>query len=405
MINSRRRTLRSVPRTARHLLRGWVKLGLAGGLEGSGLGEVARLVRTWVAGARIHVLAYHRVVDALPEDGPINPSLCITADVFRRQMEQLRRQFLVLPLSYVVRAIEGELEVPHDAVAVTFDDGYRDVRLRAAPVLAELGIPATVFIPTGFAEAEGRARLLPHDRLYAALWAAGRRGLALGRLGDSETALLLSRAARAMDVAGPAAAVEDLIRATPAATLGRIIDALEAAAGAPPLDEGAAVLAPAEVRGLADAGWEIGAHTVGHVVLTHEAPSERRRQLVTSKADLERWSGRPCRYFAYCNGFHNPHLVAELRRAGYEGAVTTCDRPNLVGRGDRFRISRKVLWEAHARGPHGRFSPALSTANLHDSFGALGLTAPVDGEVLQPTDDDDEPHDQSPSPAEVELAY
>ena len=57
------------------------------------------------------------------------------------------------------------------------------------------------------------------------------------------------------------------------------------------------------------------------------------------------------------------------------------------------------------RGPRGAFSTALSAAHLHDTFGSLGLTAPVDGEVAQaelpePLDDD-----LDSQPTEVELAY
>jgi hypothetical protein len=70
------------------------------------------------------------------------------------------------------------------------------------------------------------------------------------------------------------------------------------------------------------------------------------------------------------------------------------------------------LWEAHARGPNGAFSPALSAAHLHDLFGALGLTRPVDGEMhqaenlslqtpMRPIDFDSDTH----QPTEVELAY
>ncbi|MGZ3442753.1 MAG: polysaccharide deacetylase family protein [Polyangia bacterium] len=379
-------------------VRDWIKLGLATCVEGSGLGLAGRALRTYVAGARIHVLGYHRVVDRIDFDGAVNPSLCITTDAFRRQMEQLRARFVILPLSYVVRAVAGEISIPHDAAAVTFDDGYRDVLLRADPILRELAIPATVFIPTGFAQAAGSARILPHDRLYAGAWAARRSGRGFAGVGDSETELLLSRAERVLATHGPAGVVEDLIGAAPAATLARIIDQLEAAFGPPPLDEGARVLAPAEVRTLADRGWEIGGHTVGHVVLTHESPEEQRRQLVSSKAALESWSGQPCRYFAYCNGYHSPSLVRELRRAGYEGAVTTCDRPNPSTGGDPFRITRKVLWEAHTRDPAGAFSPSLSAAHLHDTFGTLGLTTPVDGEVA----DGDYDHSHV---TEVELAY
>jgi peptidoglycan/xylan/chitin deacetylase (PgdA/CDA1 family) len=390
----------------RKQLRKWVKLGLATAIEATGAGTLYRALRTTASGARVHVIGYHRVVDRIDWDGPVNPSLCITSDAFRRQMEQLRARFVVLPLSYVVRAIAGELELPHDAAAVTFDDGYRDVVLRADPILRELDIPATVFVPTGFAEARGRDQLLPHDRLYAAAWAAQRSGRGLGGIGDTDTALLLARADRVLAESGPAGVVEDLIASTPAGSLARVIDVLEAAFGGPPLDDGAHVVSPADVRALAEHGWEIGAHTVGHVVLTHEPFAEQRRQIEASKRALETWSGRPCRYFAYCNGFHSPALVAELRRAGYEGAVTTCDRPNPAGGGDPFRINRKVLWEGHIRGPRGAFSRSLSAAHLHDTFGTLGLTAPVDGAVAQhelcEACDDDE---LDPQPTEVELAY
>jgi peptidoglycan/xylan/chitin deacetylase (PgdA/CDA1 family) len=36
-------------------------------------------------------------------------------------------------------------------LAVTFDDAYRSISERALPLLAELGIPGTVFVPTDFA--------------------------------------------------------------------------------------------------------------------------------------------------------------------------------------------------------------------------------------------------------------
>ncbi|MCA1665494.1 MAG: polysaccharide deacetylase family protein, partial [Myxococcales bacterium] len=185
-------------------LRDWVKLGLATAVESTGLGRAVRAVRTATSGARIHVLGYHRVVDRIDYDGAVNPSLCITAEAFRRQMEQLRERFVVLPLSYVVRAVTGEIDLPHDAAAVTFDDGYRDVLLRADPILRALDIPATVFVPTGFADAEGRDKLLPHDRLYAGAWAAQKSGRGLAGLGDTETALLFARADRVLAAAGPA---------------------------------------------------------------------------------------------------------------------------------------------------------------------------------------------------------
>jgi peptidoglycan/xylan/chitin deacetylase (PgdA/CDA1 family) len=39
---------------------------------------------------------------------------------------------------------------PGKALAVTFDDGYRSVLTDAFPILAALGVPGTVFVPTDF---------------------------------------------------------------------------------------------------------------------------------------------------------------------------------------------------------------------------------------------------------------
>jgi peptidoglycan/xylan/chitin deacetylase (PgdA/CDA1 family) len=362
-----------------HRARRWLKESLAGAVEGSSLGRWYRALRMRTTGAQIHVLGYHRIVDAIDWEAPVNPSLCMTTEAFRRQMEQLREQLEVLPMATAMQAIAGNLALERDAATVTFDDGYRDVLLRAHPILAELGIPATVFVPTGFA----RQRYLPHDRLYAALFGLARRKLELSEL-ELPRAIasqaLLRRAAQQLGRGDTGTAVDQLIHSLPTATLKELIAVLEVRVGPPALDEGAQVLSPAEVRALAQAGWEIGGHTIGHVVLTHEPPDEVRRQIVGCKAALERWSGHPCRYFAYCNGLYDATLVAELARAGYEGAVTTYDRPNQVGATDPFRLGRKVLWEDHVRGVDGHFSRWLSTAHLHDLFGVLRLTRPIDGD-------------------------
>jgi peptidoglycan/xylan/chitin deacetylase (PgdA/CDA1 family) len=331
------------------MIRAALKLGLAGTL-----GAPHRLIRRLRA-PRVHVLAYHRVVDRVHDDGPVVPSLCISANIFRRQMEQARRQLEVLTLAEALAVLDGTRPLRRDACVITFDDGYRDVYTRAAPILAELRLPATLFVPSGFV---GTKKRFLHDRLYSALWRLG-AGIDRGRV------------------------VDELIARHPAERLELIASEIERRApAAPPLDDEQRALEPSELRALADAGWEIGAHTIDHRVLVHEPEERIEDHLLLPKIDLEGWTGRPCRYFAYCNGHHTPRLVRALRRCGYEGAVTTYDRPNRRG-GDRFRIGRKVLWEGHARGPRGRWSAALSSAHLHDLFGALGLTRPVDGEARE----------------------
>jgi len=44
--------------------------------------------------------------------------------------------------------------VPRNAAAITFDDGYRDTLTHAAPILAGYGVPATVFLATGYTQTD-----------------------------------------------------------------------------------------------------------------------------------------------------------------------------------------------------------------------------------------------------------
>ena len=91
------------------------------------------------------VLCYHGVSAAWPDPLAIRP------ERLRGQVAALlRRGWRATAFSEAVTA------APHRrTLAVTFDDGLRSVARLALPVLGELGVPATVFVPTGFVGAGG----------------------------------------------------------------------------------------------------------------------------------------------------------------------------------------------------------------------------------------------------------
>lgn len=119
----------------------------------------AARVQEWAvrrAGRRfMAILLFHRVTDAIPEDG-----LTVGTARFRAICEMLRRHFRVAPLAEVFDTLRSGRDMPPRTVAVTFDDCYRD-NLFAARVLAELGLPAAFFLPTAFV---GTDRSFPWDR-------------------------------------------------------------------------------------------------------------------------------------------------------------------------------------------------------------------------------------------------
>src|SRR6266850_3831969 len=88
------------------------------------------------------VLLFHRVTDAIPEDG-----LTVSTSFFRKTCRMLRRGFQVVPLSRIFELLKSKQPPPPRTVAITFDDCYRD-NLFAARTLAEFGLPACYFVPT-----------------------------------------------------------------------------------------------------------------------------------------------------------------------------------------------------------------------------------------------------------------
>jgi peptidoglycan/xylan/chitin deacetylase (PgdA/CDA1 family) len=87
----------------------------------------------------------------------------------------------------------------------------------------------------------------------------------------------------------------------------------------------------AELRTLADAGWEIGSHTATHPHLTQIDDATLRAELTRSKAACEHGLGRPCASIAYPYGDVDARVVAATAAAGYRSAAALPKRLNERG--------------------------------------------------------------------------
>ncbi len=87
------------------------------------------------------ILAYHRVMPlASAETYPFDLELIsATPAEFELQMSWIRDNYVPVSLQDVVRNIDSGEPLPPKAVAVTFDDGFRDTFLHAFPVLKRIG--------------------------------------------------------------------------------------------------------------------------------------------------------------------------------------------------------------------------------------------------------------------------
>jgi peptidoglycan/xylan/chitin deacetylase (PgdA/CDA1 family) len=98
-----------------------------------------------------------------------------------------------------------------------------------------------------------------------------------------------------------------------------------------------------QLRAMAAAGIEIGAHTFTHANLG--AIADRRLlhyEVVAAREELQKALGRPVRYFAFPYGLHanlNPAVFALLEEAGYSGACSAYGGFNFPG-DDPFHLQR-----------------------------------------------------------------
>ena len=88
---------------------------------------------------------YHRVAAVRHDPW----ALAVHPERFEEQIAYIRRHRTPLSMEQLVERLLSNT-LPANAVAITFDDGYRDNLLHARPVLARYAVPATVFLATGF---------------------------------------------------------------------------------------------------------------------------------------------------------------------------------------------------------------------------------------------------------------
>lgn len=89
------------------------------------------------------VLTYHSI-------GIENTPLTVSQDLFDVHMSYIKNNYNPISINELVSCIYDGVELPVNAVLVTFDDGYQDNYRNAYPILNKYNIYALIFLATGF---------------------------------------------------------------------------------------------------------------------------------------------------------------------------------------------------------------------------------------------------------------
>ena len=207
----------------------------------------------------------------------------------------------------------------------TLDDGYRDNRDFALPVMREFEAPFTVFVASAFAEGRGRLWWIALEQVVARA---------------SLIEVTIGGVACRLDAATPAAKqatydrLHDWLRTLPGGhDVRREISALCTRYG---VDE--AAICPDlcmtwdDLKVLAnDPVVTIGAHTVSHCNLAKQTEDTASHEITESRRQIEATLQQPVLHFAYpygdrCSAGTREFALAKL--AGFKTAVTT--RPGMI---------------------------------------------------------------------------
>lgn len=286
--------------------------------SGLGLTRLRRQRRRSRRDFRVYILEYHAVATQGEAEG------VVSAERFRRHAEWLKARWRCVTVAQAAEKLQGGLD--EDLLVFSFDDGYADNARVAFPILSSLGLPGTIYLATAFLDGKplwfdlarrGLAEAASNAQAAATI-AGAERELLQRLLAGWPTSLPLEEAMRRLKDAPPR-------------------EREKAAVALAPLAEKRAAKEPMrwqEARELQAAGFELGAHTVDHPILSRLEEAEQENQIAQSIDRIEAELGQRPRTFAMPNGSARDYDDATLRvikRLGLLAACTTRRGSNAPG--------------------------------------------------------------------------
>jgi peptidoglycan/xylan/chitin deacetylase (PgdA/CDA1 family) len=251
-----------------------------------------------------------------------------------QQLRFLQRFGNVVPLREALRKMTAGEPMGPRAVAITFDDGYRDNLDIAAPLLERLGIPATFFLVPGLLSREVR----PWWEVLA--WAFARTQRASIAWEGEQISLNAPTCRPTYERV--AEELKRRNRHARDAAVSELVERLQPE-GAP--GDAELFLDWNGAQQLARRGHDIGSHSLYHAILAEEGPEEQYRDLAESRRLLQQELGIETDMLAYPNGGRRDYdatTVAAARSAGYSHALTTLEGLNR-GATPNYEIRRFVV--------------------------------------------------------------
>ena len=267
----------------------------------------------------------------------------VFADEFSRQMEFLAENAQPLSLREVAGELSAGRTLPPDAVAITFDDSFRNIRNVAHPILVRYGIPCTFFVSTGFVGTgrrfwvdivEHAINLTQESHIIVDL--GGNRVERFELCADKEKIAAVVQIKSAMKAMAPDSrshALKNLRAATKIEDLGGDVENYKN-------------LEWDDVRALDKLpNYEVGGHTVNHEILSYLSPENLESEVIGCLNTLRLELGHDIDLFSYPEGqrdHFDDRVISCLRRNGVTVCPSAIHGLNVAG-ADPFHLRRIMV--------------------------------------------------------------
>jgi len=294
------------------------------GLEALYLSGAHHLLRPLFAGVGT-IFMLHRVRPACDDVFQPNVHLEITPDFLRATLEHVRELDIdIVTLDEVHRRLR-ERDFGRRFACFTFDDGYRDNRDFALPLMREFAAPLTVYVASDFASATGKLWWVALERLIARADVIEAPVHGEQRRLDTPTAAAKREAF---------AVLHGWLRSMPSdVEINRAVSELCRRHG---VDDSQIArelcMSWTELKEFAsDPLVTIGAHTLSHCNVAKCTSDDAEREIAGSRGSIEAKLNRPVMHFAYPYGDRDAATARDfalVRKLGFKTAVTT--RPGML---------------------------------------------------------------------------
>lgn len=292
------------------------------------------LLSRFVMRRRLLILCFHGF--ELDDESRFRPKLFMRAEVFRDRLETINRHgFRVLTLSDAVERLENGT-LPNNSVVITIDDGFASTFKKAAPLLKQFQMPATLYQTTYYVNKPAIFRLVVQYMFWkTTIEMLDTRGLPWGSSAGISIASACNRDKVCWEIIDFGEnECNEQERQEICQRLGHM---LGVDYGQIVRSRALSLLTSEELKALPAIGIDVQLHTHRHRLPDDE--TQARREIEDNRKFLSQFVREPLVHLCYPSGIWNPSQFPLLKTEGIVSATTCQDGFNIAAT-NRLALNR-----------------------------------------------------------------